>query len=605
MRVYKNTTGENATPSWEQVFFYTGFSGPKSEVVLTQGFTAKINLQMQFDDLPSITDVDGDGDLDIFNMQFGADNIEFHQNFSKELYGTCDSLEFVRYAPRAWGNFKECSCGKFAFHGEDCNEGGRTKHAGGKSLLALDVDNNQETDLLFSEATCSQLFQLPNEGTLLAPEINTSVTFPPATPNTNPILYPAPYFEDIDGDGVKDLMVSSNIFAKPPGFLNLDLAHSNRFYRNTGSNAAPTFTFVQNNFLQDNMIDVGDNAVPAFADFDGDGDQDLFITQNSTPQFGSTIILYENTGGASRPSFRLRTEDYLSFSFGSFYNMKLQFVDMDGNKTNDLAFTATDFTTGATFLYYAPNKSRSAHDFSELSIVQTNFSLGFNENLCVTDVDADGKADILAGRGDGSLEYWKNISTGTSLTFSLENESFVGLDASPSRINIACTVDDLNADGNADLVYGDQTGVLKILPDYRNAIDDSGMKTELVYNPLLKTNGEQNLGGRVWPTTADLFNTAKPAVIVGTILGGIRILRNENKFSVYPNPIAKDDLLEIEVDEPTMLHIYSLTGARSAEPILLEGDDVISLKLPPLAQGLYIFRFVSARKAFSKKIMIK
>jgi hypothetical protein len=62
MRVFENITLAGETPSWKQIFFYTGFSGPKSEVLLTKGFTAKINLQLQFDDLPSITDADGDGD---------------------------------------------------------------------------------------------------------------------------------------------------------------------------------------------------------------------------------------------------------------------------------------------------------------------------------------------------------------------------------------------------------------------------------------------------------------------------------------------------------------------------------------------------------------
>jgi hypothetical protein len=606
MRVFKNTTAEGATLSWEQVFFYTGFSGPKSEVLLTKGFTVKINLQLQFDDLPSITDADGDGDLDIFNMQFGSDgNIEFHQNMSQENNFNCDSLDFVRFSPRAWGDVKECSCGQFAFHGEDCASGGRTKHAGGKSLLAIDVNNDQEADLLFSEATCAQLFQLPNEGTLLAPEINTFATFPPVTPSVNPILYPAPYFEDVDGDGVKDLMVSSNIFAKPQGLLQLDLAHSNRFYRNKGSDAAPAFEFVQNDFLQASMIDVGDNAVPAFADFDGDGDQDLFISRGSTPQLASTIVLYENTGNSSSPSFKLLTEDYLNFSFGNFYNMKLQFADIDADNTRDLVFTATDFNSGATLLYCIPNKSKTAHDFSGQPFVQLNFSMGFNENLCITDVDADGKADILAGRNDGSLEYWKNNTTGSAFSFFLEDESFAGLDASVLRINIACTVSDLDADGTADLIYGDQTGILKILPDYRTASDDSGVRTELVYNALNKTHGEQNLGGRIWPTTVNLFNSPKPALAVGNILGGIRILKNENQFSLYPNPVAKEDPLQIEVDGPTTLYIFSITGARSAEPIELEGGEALSLKFPSLARGLYVFRFVSATKTITRKIMIK
>jgi hypothetical protein len=614
IRVYENGTEAGAMPLWKPVLFYTGFSGPKSEVLLTKGFTAKINLQIQFDDLPSISDVDGDGDLDIFNLQFAANGtIEYHQNFGMERHGSCDSLDFERIT-RTWGDVRECSCGKFALHGDDCDSGGRTKHAGGKSLLALDVNQDQKTDLLFSEATCGQLYQLTNEGTIPAPVINTYSGFPGSTSGLNPLLYPAPYYEDVDDDGVKDLMVSTNLSSKPANFLNMDFAHSNRYYHNTGTNAAPVFEFVRNNFLQEHMIDVGDNAVPAFADFDGDGDEDLLISCGSTTRFVSTIVLYENTGSSSDPAFTFQTDDYLNFSFANFYNAKLQIVDINGDGTRDLVLTATDFSTGATRLYYIPNKSENALDFSGQSLIQADFSLSLNENLCLTDVDADGKTDILAGRSDGSLEYWKNNGQGGAFfSFVLQDESFIGLDASVLRINIACTVADLDMDGKPDLVYGDQSGVLKIIPDYRNAADATNPLTEIIYNPLLDTHTAQNLGGRVWPTTAHLFNTIKPLLVAGTILGGVRILKNENEFGIYPNPVSREDVLHLEVDEPTLLYIYSMSGAKIAGPILLEAEEDIQFKLPTLSPGLYVFRFVSddlggiggATKSYSKKIMIK
>jgi hypothetical protein len=228
-------------------------------------------------------------------------------------------------------------------------------------------------------------------------------------------------------------------------------------------------------------------------------------------------------------------------------------------------------------------------------------------------VDADGKTDILAGRSDGSLEYWKNNGEGDVFSFSIQDESFIGLDASVLRINIACTVADLDVDGKSDLVYGDQSGVLKIIPDYRGAANATNALTEIIYNPLLNTHSAQNLGGRVWPATAHLFNTIKPLLVAGTILGGVRILKNENEFGIYPNPVSREDVLHLEVDEPTHLYIYSMSGAKIAGPILLEEDEDIQFKLPTLSSGLYVFRFVSddpggiggATKSYSKKIMIK
>jgi hypothetical protein len=73
IKVFVNVTAPGENLTWKEFSFYTGFSGSKSEVLLTKGFSGKINLQLQFDDLPSITDADGDGDLDIFNMRFVGD----------------------------------------------------------------------------------------------------------------------------------------------------------------------------------------------------------------------------------------------------------------------------------------------------------------------------------------------------------------------------------------------------------------------------------------------------------------------------------------------------------------------------------------------------
>jgi hypothetical protein len=205
IKVYLNETDDAENPSWKQFLFYSGFTGPKSQVLLTKGFSGMINLQLQFDDLPSIGDADGDGDMDIFNVRFvGNGTVEYHRNFSVERYGTCDSLDFERQTQK-WGDFVECSCGTFAFNGEECppSTGGRVQHAGGKSLLAIDTDGNSSLDLLFSEASCSRLSLLNNAGSVASPVINTAVSYPSQNP-VNFLIYPAAFYEDLDFDGVKD-----------------------------------------------------------------------------------------------------------------------------------------------------------------------------------------------------------------------------------------------------------------------------------------------------------------------------------------------------------------------------------------------------------------
>ena len=56
-------------------------------------YTGKVGILVTSVDYPAITDLDGDGDLDILTF-FGLGSfVEFHKNLSMELYGHADSLE--------------------------------------------------------------------------------------------------------------------------------------------------------------------------------------------------------------------------------------------------------------------------------------------------------------------------------------------------------------------------------------------------------------------------------------------------------------------------------------------------------------------------------
>jgi hypothetical protein len=606
MKVYVNKTEGAGNPAWERFYFSTGFPGSKSAVLLSKGFSNKVNVQVQFDDLPSISDVDGDGDLDLFTMRYvGNGNVEFHKNFSKERYGTCDSLDFERIT-QSWGSVRECSCGKFAFNGQDCSSGGRTKHAGGKSLLALDLNNNGEPELLFSEAECSQLFQFSNQGTTLVPVVSSAVQFPTSTPATI-ITYPAPYFEDVDGDDKKDLMVSSNLFARE--FLNSNFTSSNYFYKNTGTNSSPNFSLMQKDFLQSEMIDHGDNSVPALFDFDGDEDLDLFVSSHNGASVRSPVYVYENIGNAKQPDFKLYTDDLLGLSFQNDFNRKIQFADMNGDNTMDLVYTSTDGNSGITRLNFIANRSTSGIDFNNPSVTEITFQLNRNENVYVYDLSGDGKNDLLVGRSDGSLEFW--TQTG-QLTFSLTESEYLGLGPSVLRQNISIAVGDLDADGEPDLMYGDQTGVIKIIPEFRNVTNAEDVAvTNTVFNPIVENYIALNLGGRVWPTAANLFSSTRPSIVVGNALGGIHILNSEGPelpdspdISVYPNPLDNTQSLKVRIDRPATLEIFSIVGQRISQPVRLQPFAVAEPVLPPLSSGIYVLKFSVGKKSYSKKLVI-
>ena len=103
----------------------------------------------------------------------------------------------------------------------------------------IDVDGDTDLDVLFSEASCRSLALLENKGTTSAPVINTARRFPPGVP-ADISIYPAAFYEDLDFDGMKDLVAIPNIFSRSE--FDTNLSHSNWFYKNNGSTAAPNFS---------------------------------------------------------------------------------------------------------------------------------------------------------------------------------------------------------------------------------------------------------------------------------------------------------------------------------------------------------------------------
>lgn len=612
IRVFINRTPPRGPLAWEQFRFFAGEGLPKSDVLLTKGFSGLINLQLQFDDLPAISDIDGDGDLDILTVNYtGEGGIEFHQNFSQERYGTCDSLEFERITQR-WGNVLTCSCGEFAFGGDGCppHGGGRIKHSEGKGLLAYDFDNDGDIDLVLSNGNCEDVYLLENTGDAVNPDFTLATLFPQPNPAHFP-LYPAPFMEDINGDNLLDLVVSAQVFAKD--HLQINLQESSWLYLNTGTNELPVFAFEQRDFLQDDMIDVGDGAVPAFMDTDGDGDLDLVVGQmNTGGELTGSLTYFENIGTRSAPAFKLVTDDYLNFKSHGFYNIKPQFYDANGDGRTDLVFTATSSTNQATGLYVLHNKANSGLDVSGQTPVQISFDMLFSENVNMTDVDADGLPDVIIGKTNGSLQYWRNGGPAGSVNLALEKSDYLGFGSSVERQSLAIHTADLDDDGRADLIIGDQYGNLGIINDFRQTSQEVELISDIVYNAFTDSYTTRNLGGRLWPAAARLFETSPPVIAFGSILGGVGILRNDGglppspdlRILVYPNPAQISEGITIWTDRQVVVQLVSMLGQELTTPVTLEPFLDHKLPLPRVASGLYLLRVTAGGRNYTRRLVI-
>lgn len=595
VRVYVNES-EGDQISW-RIF---NSREPNASPLLTKGFSDNpINLQVNSSDLPSIEDLDNDGDLDILVFRFSsAATVEFHKNMSIENNASCDSLQFERIT-QTYGNFEECNCGSYAFDEETCEDigGGRVEHQSGKSILALDMDGDGDKEVVIGEEECGLLSLLKNEGNPLESDMNSVTTFFPN--NTNPVsisLFPAAYYEDVNFDGVKDLIVAPSL----PANVNysVDFNSSSWLYTNAGTNNMPSFEYVKRNFLQDEMLEVGENAAPAFYDYDNDGDLDLFLGSflSDARAFRSTIKLYKNIGTINSPSFELENEDLFGLSFSGIINFKPQFVDIDSDGLEDLVFTGTGVSSGITGLFYL--KRLEGNFQFDLSTISVAFSpLGINENIKVADIDLDGFADLLIGRSTGRLEYYKNEGLEGIMSYTMEDPTFYGLDFSPFRQNIMVEMVDLNSDGNIDMLTGDARGSITFYDNIINTLDEplEGV-TELVRIGS-ESASNFNFGSKIIPVAVNLFNEDQPSIVLGTGQGGLSILRNESAtgnpinelIGLYPNPIRVDELLKVSSATSFNATIVNLVGQTVINDLKVIAGQQLLIDISELKEGLYLF----------------
>jgi hypothetical protein len=605
--VFVNTTQAGKQISWRP--YHPGFP------LLTRGFSSNINLKVNASDIPAIDDVDGDGDLDVLNVRFvGIGSVEWHKNLSIERTGRCDSMQLERIT-QTWGEFEECDCGKVSFTGgKTCLQlltGGRTEHTGGKAMLTMDFNNDGVRDLFFTEEECANLYLLNNQGTSTSALMTSFSAFPASAPLSMP-FFPAPYYEDVDFDGVPDLIVSPNVGFRSS--FSIDFQKSLYLFKNSGTKQLPQFNFAKSDFLQDEMIDVGDFSVPAFFDYDGDGDQDLFVSNYTETAQAGTISQFENTGTNQVPSFKLITEDFLFLSSLNQYDFKIQFVDMNGDAKIDLAFTSSLKRSGVTELVYLANSSLDKFIITDPTLKETNFTISPSLNWLVVDVDQNGLNDILVGEDTGGIEYWKNNGTGGTANYTLVTSSFLGLGSSTDHQNPSMTAADLDADGRADLIIGNHRGELSIYGDFRAQNTNLVGAENIIFNEQTKNYESRNLGGSVWPTTVNLFNSNTPSIVIGNLLGGLMVLKNdggkelpaEPEISIFPNPFTNNqkDVLKIRSDRNVTVQFYTVLGQKISNTYFIPVNQDYPIDVSGLAAGIYIARFIWKGKTYGKRFVV-
>jgi hypothetical protein len=569
-----------------------------------------VNLQVNQDDMPAIIDLDGDGDLDILAFTFtGFDSfIRYYRNESVEKYGHAEALEF-RLENTAWGDFQECDCGVFAFGTDPCAFNFEDAslpaqmermHPGGKSILAIDVDGNGRLDLLTSHEECDELYFLQNIGESNEKALmrNVSNAFPTDRPANFPFL-PTAYFEDMDGDGIHDLVVSPNMIRNLAG--QMDFSNSLWLYKNTGTNSSPDFQFQSESFLQRDMLDLGEWASPVLFDIDGDGDLDLLISADAMTQEGQVrgaVYWFENIGTTNNPRFQLRNDDLWQLRQFQLNEIQFQLTDLNQDGRIDLLLTAS--ISGAYRSFFIYNQQQSLMQFSFTHAQQVmGLPAIFGYQALAFDLNNDGKKELLFARPSGGLDVYQHAGDGSAPQFVRTEQGYLGIRDDFFRSNLRIHISDLNNNGRMDLMTADRSGELRVFRDFLNFREGDPIATQLLYEPLTDRFLDTRFGLGIQISSGRITNANFPALILGTRTGGLHLLRNTEDLSIppnrlsvrlFPNPVV-DGRVNFLTEQNARMDILTLNGKLIYQDIAVIGQEIYTLDVSGFPMGMYIARF--------------
>jgi hypothetical protein len=588
-----------------------------TKFVLSDYGANNFNIYISPVDIPAITDVDYDGDLDVLTFSILGGFIEYHKNLSMELYGTCDSLAF-EFSESCWGLFYEglnsyilncpnCQCPQITTNN---TPNAKQKHAG-STLLAIDIDNDNDKDLVLGDISYNNLNILINGGdNQNANMITVDSIFPQNYDNTiaaNMHVYPASYYLDVTNDGIKDLVVTTNSQHNSENFESCWL------YENIGQNTLPDFNFVKKDFLQADMVELGTSAFPTFYDYNNDGLQDLIIgnygyhSPNNDPI--SSLALFKNTGNDSVPEYDLIDRDWLDLSTTNLntnlnipaLNLSPTFGDLDGDNNKDLIIGDAD---GKLHLF----TNTGGGNFQLSTANYQNIDIGQFAQPQLIDVNRDGLTDVIVGEQDGTINFLPNSGSISNAVFDTIITNWGGIDVDQSFISTGFSNPTLyDSSGVYQLFVGSFSGSI-----YQFANIDSNLTGQ--FTAVNSTAATLWDGGKSAIAIADINNDNQADMIIGNLSGGIAYFSSDSsltdtttvvvnatnskeaRFNIFPNPTKKSFLIRSNSNGAVQIH--NLLGHLVYTTIKKENE--IKINTSQLPKGIYI---VELNKMIQKLII--
>lgn len=542
------------------------------------GTGTPINLFISEADYPGFADIDGNESIDVVNFWALGKYIEYHQNTGIQNFSSYDSLTF-RLNISCWGRFEENESSNVLVLNSNCQSKNivldNQRHSG-STMLLLDLNGDNLKDIVIGDVDYPHLISLTNGGNAdTAIMVQQDTLFPSAAKPVRLYSMPAAFYMDVDFDNVSDLIVS-------PFDLSRDKAENKRsvwMYKNTGTRTSPVFSFVQPDFLQDRMIELGSGAYPTVADVNGDGLSDLIVgnwgAYDSSNYIGSflhsyytsSLFLFLNIGTLESPKFQLADTNFANCQALRLKGCTPTMADVDGD--NDLDLIVGDETGSLTF-YRNHAGANQIPQFDSPILNYQNIRTRSYSAPQLFDLNRDGKYDLIIGDSLGRLHYYANTGTVNNPLFTFVTDTLGGVNVRNAQVSYYgySTPCFFKKSDTTYLLVGSESGFVY---SYKNIDGNLSGSFTLIDDTTFFVRKQKRVplyeGVRSGVAVAEMNNDAYPDLFLGNYSGGltyyqgitpppitIEVAEFREKasplFKVIPNPA--DDHIVIQGVNPSI-----------------------------------------------------